>query len=155
MDATCIVAANAGRARFFLRIGRSGRPDEINDMVNAASRLRATELETDNLGRRSASKSKHNVGQPTPPSGYQPHQTPQEHENELFARSVADYLVQLHREGRFTRLVLVASPEFLGVLRKLLDPQLQALIEQEINKDYTQLRPDELMTQLDRQAERT
>jgi protein required for attachment to host cells len=33
----------------------------------------------------------------------------------------------------------VASPEFLGVLRKLLDPQLESAVRLEINKDYTQL----------------
>jgi len=155
MDATCIVAANAGRARFFLHSGHSGRPDEINDMVNTASRLRTADIETDDLGVRAASKSRHSVGQPTPTSGYEPHQSPQEHQSELFARSVADYLAELQREGRFGQLVLVASPEFLGVLRKLLDPQLESCVALEINKDYTQLRPEDLATRLALHREKT
>jgi protein required for attachment to host cells len=144
MDATCIVAANAGRARFFLRERPNVRLEEINDMVNTPARLRTAETETDSLGQRAASKSIHSVGQPTQPSGYQPNQTPAEHQTELFARSVADELLQMQQQGRFDKLVLIASPEFLGVLRKLLDPKLLAAISLEINKDYTQSRPDKL-----------
>jgi protein required for attachment to host cells len=106
--------------------------------------LRTAETETDSLGQRAASKSIHSVGQPTQPSGYQPNQTPAEHQTELFARSVADELLQMQQQGRFDKLVLIASPEFLGVLRKLLDPKLLAAISLEINKDYTQSRPDML-----------
>ena len=149
MDVTCIVTANAGRARFFSQARRAARPEEINDMVNSAARLRTTETETDALGQRAASKSRHSVGAPTQPSGYQPHQSPAEHQTEIFARSIADYLLQAHQEGRFTQLVLAASPEFLGVLRKLLDPKVLAAVTLEINKDYTQLTPDKLREQIE------
>jgi protein required for attachment to host cells len=155
MDTTCIVVANAGRARFFIRTRPKARPEEINDMVNTPVRLRTAETETDAIGQRAASKSIHSVGQPTQPSGYQPNQTPAEHQTELFARSVADYLAQAHREGRFSKLILVASPEFLGVLRKLLDHTVQASIAVEINKDYTQVPVDKLGEQIDAYQEKT
>lgn len=144
MDATCILAANAGRARFFLRQRANARPEEINDMVNAQARLRTAETETDSLGQRAASKSIHSVGQPTQPSGYQPNQSPAEHQTELFARDVAEELLRLQSQGRFGKLILIASPEFLGVLRKLLDPKLLAAVSLEINKDYTQANADKL-----------
>jgi protein required for attachment to host cells len=149
MDATCIVTANAGRARFFSQARASDRPEEIDDMVNAAARLRTTEIETDALGQRAASKSRHSVGAPTQPSGYQPHQSPAEHQTEIFARAVADRLLQAQQEGRFSRLILAASPEFLGVLRKLLDPRVLAAVTLEINKDYTQLTPEKLREQIE------
>ena len=89
MDPICILTANAGRARFFLQQRRSANPEEINDMVNGAARLRTSEMETDSLGQRSASKSRHSVGAPTPPSGYEPNQSPAEHQTEIFARNIA------------------------------------------------------------------
>ena len=70
MEATWIVAANAGRARLFSRLGMARRLSEVGDMVNTAVRLRTRETETDSLGQRSASDSIHSVGAPTPPSGY-------------------------------------------------------------------------------------
>jgi protein required for attachment to host cells len=43
---------------------------------------------------------------------------------------------------------LVVSPQFLGMLRKLLDPQLESVVTLEIDKDYTQFSPQELLDQL-------
>ncbi|MGB9990018.1 host attachment protein [Massilia sp. SM-13] len=47
--------------------------------------------------------------------------------------------------------MLSASPEFLGVLRKQLSQQLQQAIVFELNKDYTQLPPDQLQAQIQTQ----
>lgn len=148
MDANWIVSANAGRARIFSQAQSTAPLQEVNDIVNTAVRLRTSETETDDIALRSASKSRHSVGAPTPTSGYQPNQTPHEHQTELFARNVADFLLQGHREGRFRQLFLVASPEFLGVLRQLLDPQLASLVRLEINKDYTQFSAEQLREQI-------
>lgn len=148
MDSTWIVAANAGRARIFSQPAAGERLEEINDMVNTAVRLRTTETESDALGQRAASKSRHSTGAPTQPSGYEPNQSPAEHQTEIFARSVAGYLRQAQLEGRYRELVLTASPEFLGVLRRMLDPHLIACVGTQIDKDYTQLRPDELREQV-------
>ncbi|MEO7579609.1 MAG: host attachment protein, partial [Massilia sp.] len=87
-----IVAANAGRARLFAQKDGRGKLDEINDMVNAAVRLRTAETEPDRIGPTSAGKSIHNVGAATPNKNYEPPQTPTEHEAELFARSVVGEL---------------------------------------------------------------
>jgi len=144
MDITWIVAANAGRARIFSQMAARSRLEEVNDMVNTASRLRNSDIDTDGQGQRAASKSRHSVGAPTQPSGYEPNQSPTEHQTELFARSVSDYLLQGQQAGRFQRLVLVASPEFLGTLRKLLDSNVENTVTLEINKDYTHSRPAEI-----------
>jgi len=151
MDANWIVAANAGRARFFSLAKAGERMQEVYDMVNTAARQRESDIETDDLGELAAGASRHNVGVgPTTPSGYQPHQTPKQHETELFARDVAKYLLQAHHEGRFRHLSLVASPEFLGVLRREMDPQLAKAIEAEIDKDYTHASGEELRERIQR-----
>jgi protein required for attachment to host cells len=149
MESTLIVTANAGRARFFLQTRPNARLEEITDMVNPAARLRTAETETDALGQRAASKSRHSVGAPTQPSGYEPNQSPAEHQTEIFARNAADYLLNAHQEKRFDRLILAASPEFLGMLRKQLDAQLLSAVALEINKDYTQLAEDKLREQIE------
>lgn len=144
MDATWIVSANAGRARFFAQARPVDNLEEINDMVSPWARERDRDIETDDHGQRSAGKSKHNVGAATPSSDYQPNQTPKQHEAELFARDVAKYLRDAKNEGRFGKLCIVASPEFLGVLRKQLDHNLEAAVSVEINKDFTMASAKEL-----------
>lgn len=144
MDATWIVSANASRARFFSQLHSSDALEEINDMVNEATRLRTAETESDKLGATSATKSMHNTGGAAPNKNYEPHQTPVEHQTELFARDVAGFLQQGHQDGRYKQLSLIASPQFLGELRKFLDPQLGSLVNLEIDKDYTQFNARQL-----------
>lgn len=144
MDATWIVSANAGRARFFAQARPVDNLAEINDMLSPSAREREGLLETDRLGQRSAAKSRHNVGMSTTSSDYQPNQTPEQHETELFAREVAKFLKQAQNEGRFGSLCLVASPEFLGVLRKQLGGNLEKAVRVEINKDLTNASAQEL-----------
>jgi protein required for attachment to host cells len=149
MPSTWIVSANASRARFFAQSRPADPLDEVSDLVNEASRLRDRDLETDApVGDRAASRSRNNVGAPTTPSTYEPKQTAKDHETEAFARQVADYLVKAHNEGRFDKLCLVASPEFLGILRKLVAPKLHDAVTLEINKDYTQSTAQELRKQI-------
>lgn len=148
MSTTWIVTANASRARFFSRENAADRLDEVDDLVNEATRLRTVDTETDDLGQRSAGKSRHGSGAASQPSGYEPHQTPAEHQTELFARSVAAHLSKGLQAGRFGSLYLAASPEFLGVLRKQLDPKVTAIVGKEINKDYTQSNARQLQDQI-------
>ena len=138
MDSTWIVAANAGRARFFSRPRPGAIPEEVFDMISPTARERDDAIVTDRVaGELAASKSRHNVGQPTVPSAYQPHRTPAQHEEDLFARDVAEFVEKAHNEGRFKKLILVASPEFLGVLRKAVEKRLGSVVSLEIDKDYT------------------
>jgi protein required for attachment to host cells len=149
MEATWIVTANAGQAHFYLITNSNPPLEEINRLVNPNASLQTIDTETDKLGLHSASKSKHSVGQPTQPSGYQPNQPPAEHYAELFARNVASFLLRSYQQGLFKKLILTASPEFLGVLRNLLDASLQTAIVSEIDKDYTYFQGRELCELID------
>lgn len=144
MTQSWIVAANAGLARILSQTGVAGELEEIHAIANKDVHLTTADSESDQLGQHAASKSSHSVGAPTQPSGYQPNQSPDEHRTELFGREVANFLLRGHHDHKFQQLVLISSPAFLGVLRKLLDPQLAALVKLEINKDYTHLSPGEL-----------
>jgi protein required for attachment to host cells len=148
MQTTWILSANASRARFYSQAQPSDSLEEIDDMVNSAARLRTSETETDKIGPTSATKSQHNTGAPVPNKSYEPHQTPVEHQVEIFARNIADYLLKAYQEGRFRKLNLVVSPQFLGELRKLLDPSLESVVSLEINKDLTQFSAQQLLDQI-------
>jgi protein required for attachment to host cells len=149
MDANWIVSANAGRARFFSEATPTSGLQEINDMVNPAARLRTAETEADKIGPTAAGDSKHNTGAPAPNKAYQPPTLPTEHETELFAKNIAAFLLQAKQARRFDHLIIAASPEFLGVLRQCLDPQLSEVLSFSIDKDYTQLGAGQLHGRLD------
>ena len=149
MSATWIVSANASRARIFSQENSSAPLEEVKDMINEAARLRMLETtESDKRGPTSATKSIHNVGAATPNKLYEPPQTPDKHEAELFARDIGAYLQQAHREARFQQLSLVVSPQFLGMLRTLLGKELESVVKMEINKDYTHFGGEQLREQI-------
>jgi protein required for attachment to host cells len=160
MQTTWIIVANAGRARIFCESDAASPWEEVEDMVNAASRLRVSETETDRIGPTAAGKSghniggtqgvglAHNVGVGAPNKTYQPAHTPADLEAEQFAKDISNYLGQAHREGRFKQLLLSASPQFLGALRTFLDPHLRAMVTLELHKDYTHLNAQQLREQL-------
>lgn len=149
MNTTWIVSANASRARFFSQEQPSDQLEEINDMINDAARERILDAtETDKLGPKAATKSAHGTGGATPTKLYEPAVTPDVHQAELFARDIADFLRKAHQAGRFQQLTLVVSPQFLGMLRKLLAPELESVVKLEISKDYTQFSPAQLREQV-------
>ncbi|QOY95127.1 host attachment protein [Massilia sp. UMI-21] len=160
MPTTWILAANAGRARFFSESDPSEPLQEVQDMVDPAAQLRTVDTQTDRLGPRAAGDSRHSVGghQPAgfqhnaqagaPTSMYQPAQTPDQHAAERFAKDISAFLLKAHQENRYQHLVVSATPEFLGTLRANLDPQVQQLVKSEINKDYTHANAQQLREQL-------
>lgn len=144
METSWIITADEGRARIFAE-SDPGKPlREIDAMVNTGARMRTMDKVSDKMSPRAAGASAHGSGAATPGSQYQPQQTPQEREAELFARSVADYLQRAWQAGQFHKLELFAAPRFLGLLRTALDPQLKALVTHEASKDYTSLNAHQL-----------
>lgn len=145
MAATWIVSANASRARVFEQHGATRDMEEVTDLVNEGVRLRAMDTESDRLGPTSGTGSVHNTGGETPNKLYQPRVSPEKHQAELFARDLCDFLLKAAQENRYQELDLVASPQFLGALRTLLDPEVKSRIKTEINKDFTHLNADALL----------
>ncbi len=52
-----------------------------------------------------------------------------------FARRIALQLERAQRQGRFDRIVLMANPRFLGMLRRVLSPRLGRCVVAEVPKD--------------------
>jgi protein required for attachment to host cells len=154
METTWIVTADAGRARIYSERHPAQALTEIEDMVNTATRMRTSEKYTDRLGPTSAGQSIHNTGGATPNKAYEPPTTPEEQESIAFAKDIASFLLKAQQERGFQKLIVIAAPKFLGVLRMVLDPRLKQLVKLEINKDYTNSSPQQLREQIRVQLEK-
>jgi protein required for attachment to host cells len=61
------------------------------------------------------------------------------HEAEVFAKQVADRIERARIEDEFDELVLIAAPEFLGLLRKSLSTTTDGLVAKAVDKSVADL----------------
>jgi protein required for attachment to host cells len=69
---------------------------------------------------------------------FEPKESKHEHFAKLFAKRIAEYLDKGHQEKKYDRLVIVAGPRFLGMLRNELKPAVRELIQHEVKHEYLQ-----------------
>jgi protein required for attachment to host cells len=138
-----ILVADASRARLLVVGGPEQPLVEQQALVHPASRARDSEIYSDRPGRVAQA----HVG-PHPGHGsrssMEPGTSAHDVEHQHFARQVADALQRGLNEHAYTRLVVVASPSFLGLLRKEMSPQVSRLVSTTLDKDYTLCGLDEL-----------
>ena len=70
------------------------------------------------------------------------------HEAELFAMKIANELERGWRSHEFDRLVIMAPPAFLGLLRKALPESVRGRIAAEVVKDLVHQSPEVLQSHL-------
>jgi protein required for attachment to host cells len=135
MAKSWIVVADSARARIFDAESKTCECTEIAGLVHPESRSHERDLVSDRGGRAfdSVGGGRHEMTK---------HVSPHEHEADLFARRIAEWLNNGHDAGEFERLQLAAPPAFLGVLRKCLDGKLQERLEKVINKNLVHETPD-------------
>jgi protein required for attachment to host cells len=82
----------------------------------------------------------------------EPRTNPREVEQERFAREIAGALDKADQRQRFDRLILVAPPAFMGLLRSVLSTGLANKVSGALTKDLTKVAihdlPDHLQTAL-------
>lgn len=132
---TRVVVADRAEARFYDSAAR-GTLAPAGSLEHPRGRLHERELLADRPGR---------VFDRTSPAGdgtrgghrhaMAPGQSPSEHEAETFARTIAASLERSHQAGEFTSLVVMAGPQFLGLLRGLLSSNLRKSVIAEVPKD--------------------
>lgn len=137
-----VLVADAARARGFAAKTAIGTLTELGEAVHPSSQLRNREIDADAPGRGAAPRGegRHAVAQH--------HVDPHEEEARRFARELADELDRARKEGRFDRLVLVAPPAFLGALREAFPEPLKRTVANEIQKELTRSKPDEIREKL-------
>lgn len=142
MTITWVLIANASHARIFLNRGCNKGLELIKDMEHPDSRKKGLELVSDEAGRQ-----KQSAGAGARP-GMEPDTQPKVLEAQRFARELADFLCEARKQNSFNRLLLVAPPNFLGLMREHLDTQTANLVIETMSKDYTRAGDNELMAHL-------
>lgn len=129
-QATWIVVANSSHAKIF-RLSKFPKIEELTSMDHPEGRLHSQDLEGRKQGRtfQSFGTTRH---------AYQPETEPKDVEAEKFARTLCHYICEAHQKGEFSRLYIMASPYFLGVLRQNIKPATQKAIVAELAKDMTE-----------------
>ncbi|GHC29493.1 host attachment protein [Aidingimonas halophila] len=122
---TYIVVADAARARIFTRDGL--KLTEQDSLVHAEGRMHEGDLITDGRGDMHESTATSSGGE----------EVALHHHAELFAKQVAERLYRARVDNKMANLILVAPPQFLGLIRDKLDAVTSKLILHTLSKDLS------------------
>lgn len=128
MSKTLILVAEGSRARLYLSRAATQPWEEVEDLIEPQGRMHDGDLVSDQPGSDSGSmgQGRHVLDDRTPPTGSA---------QQTFASELCEDLERRRVAGGFDRLVLVAAPAFLGLLRKHMGTELSKLVVEEIDKD--------------------
>lgn len=132
---TWILIADAGRARVLASLGPGKGTTPVDGMASEASLPSTThEIVADRQGRsfESADASRHPL---TPPTD------PRKQIKREYLELLADQIDEKLQSGAFDRLVVVAPPQALGMLRAAFSDRVKGVVSGELAKDLTKV-PD-------------
>ncbi len=125
-----VVVADGAKARIL--VGKTGRGafEKEEVQINPEARKHGRDLVTDAPGRvfDSAGQGRHGMEPPT---------DPKDAVEESFARELAERLHQGALEDAYEKLYVIATPVFLGYLRKHYTDAIRQRLAGEIDKDLT------------------
>lgn len=139
---TWVVTADSGRVRILQNLGPGKGLTPVEDGTLTDQHRYARDTESDRLGRSHAS-----VGASR--SAIEPHTDPVVHEEEAFARRIADLLAAKLATHAYDRLILAAEPVALGNIRAALSPGVSRTVSAELPKDLAQVPLAELPNHLE------
>lgn len=138
-----VVVADQSEARFYDVTKLHGALHLAHSLTDPAAHLREQDLVSDKPGRvfdhapsasgRRGAVARHGTGG---------ERSAHKHEALVFARKVAEDLAHGLDCGDFDRLVLMAGPPFLGLLRDVLPKAVAAVVAASVNKDLVH-RPEQ------------
>lgn len=126
MAKTWILAAESSRAIIYAMESRIKPLKEVESLAHPEGRAREQDLTSERPGRAFDAAGRHTVGKEVEPKRY---------EAQLFATRLAERLDHGRTQGEFDHLVLVAPPEFLGILRHSLNDRTLKLVSQSLDKN--------------------
>jgi protein required for attachment to host cells len=140
-----IVVADQSEADFYEFEQRDSPPQFVRRLEDADAHLHNRDLKSDRPGRvfdhaAAAGMRRGAVGHHA--TGGE--RNPRKVEARRFARRVTDALDEERRSGKYDRLVVMAPPTFLGLLREEMPPAVHALLSAEIAKDLVHEPPEVL-----------
>ena len=141
MTTTWILSANRSSASLFESdwLGKSMR--RIQDIPHPQGRMQNQDIDSDKPGRvfDSFGEGRHSTS---------PKQEPTEHIAHQFALDLAEMLNKGRLTHAYDKLVLIAEPKFLGILRAALDKNTESLVTQTVNKELLDVKEEELFEYL-------
>jgi protein required for attachment to host cells len=126
-----VVVADQRDANFFDVATPQADPQACGSLHNDAARP-DRDLETDRPGRRLSGSDNNNR------HAVDGERSTERHELELFALEVARTIDGARTRQEFDRLVLIAAPRMLGLLREALPAACRSVVAAEISKDFVQ-----------------
>ena len=141
MERTWILVCDAARARIFDVDPNEGSWSVVEEIDNPDGRLRAHELVSDGQG------SVRQSGTGASPK-MEAHTDPAEVEEDRFARELTHKVQHAFDTNKFSELMVVAPPKFLGRLRHHFGAPLTRAVSGSLAKDYTALDVDTLRKRL-------
>lgn len=141
MAITWVLVADSSAARFFSAETRNGALQEFETMAHPQGRMHEQELTSDLPGRAfdSAGQGRHAMATSV---------SPREQAVLGFADRIADYLDQGCNSNKYSQLIVVAPPEFLGTLRKKFSANVKRMIVLELDKNLEQQTAEQVRQQL-------
>jgi len=131
-----VLVANSSHARVFKKEGTT--LVQIKVLDHPESRLHNRDLVSDKPGRdfESFGMARHSL---------EPQHTPHEIETITFAREITSFLETAKNNREFDALYLAANPTMLGLIRQNLDKATAKLVQAELDKDFTQMKAEEII----------
>jgi protein required for attachment to host cells len=142
MSKTWILTANASTARIYENGGPKQGLKLVKELNHPQSREKGSELVTDRPGHHRSAGNGHGA--------FVQQTDPKQNEAAHFALELARELESGRTSNSFQRLMLVASPPFIGMLNDNLSIHVKNLVSESIQKDYTKVDPRELSGHLEK-----
>ena len=142
MNTIWVLVCNASRGRIFEILEPAADWKQIDVFAHGESRQHVEEIVSDRAG------SKSSLGGSSHHGALAPSTDPKDVEKAHFSHSLARSLDHAMRDNRFKAWVLVAPPQFLGLLRAELTPELKKHLITSVDKDLTHLTLGELSERL-------
>ena len=143
MAKTWVLVAHEAGARIFENGGPGKGLDLVQEIEHPEGRERNRDIDTDRPGRSFQSD-----GADPRRSSMSSEQSPHDRVVADFARDLTGKLEHARASNQYDRLVLVAPPRFLGLLRSSLDDATRKLVIGSLDKDLAKAKEDELAKQL-------
>lgn len=137
MTTTWILTANRSSASLFESDWPGKSMRRLQDISHPQGQMQNREINTDKPGRSfdSVGQGRHSMS---------PKQEPTEHIAQQFALNLAELLNKGRLTHAYDKLVIVAGPKFLGILRAALDKNTASLVVQTVNKELLDVKEGDL-----------
>jgi len=137
MSNTWVLVANSSEAKIYAGQGKRGLLTEIKDFDYPKGRLHEGDLVSDSAGSDggSSGQGRHVLDDETSAS---------QQEAIVFAKELASHLDKERNKESYIRLVVIAPPAFIGLLRKNLTNEVMNMVSKQIDKNLVNKSAEEI-----------